>query len=311
VSTTGDLVYEPLLKRSHIAWVDRAGQELERISPDNLSVVDVRASLDGHKIAAAVYNVEKGGNEIWVYDTQSKNSRMFAPGPGIVDKPVWAPDGERLLYSRGLGRGPQMYVKALADGEPERPMPAGDFQLATDWSRDGRWVLFQGENATDGDFGVVDLQSQELTWLLKTPANEMSPVFSPDHKWMSFITNESGRPEAYVQKFEEGDRPRLVENRTRISDDGAQVLRWRGDGKEIVYLGMNGLLYSVPVRIGSSLQFGKPVALFRMPVAARAALPSAFEFDVALDGSRFLVPVVAASGTSSLVVIQNWEWLLQ
>ena len=310
VSRTGDLVYEPLLKRSHIAWVDRTGRELERISPDNLSVVDVRASLDGHKVAASVYNVEKGGNEIWVYDTHSKASRVFAPGPGIVDKPVWAPDSARLLYSRGLGRGPQMYMRSLIEQEPERQMPAGDFQLATDWSRDGRWVLFQGENTTDGDFGVVDLEAQKLTWLLKTPANEMSPAFSPDHKWVAFITNESGRPEAYVQAFEGRDRPRLVDDRTRISGDGAQVLRWRGDGKEIVYLGTDGLLYSVPVRIGSRLQFGRPVALFRMPVAARAALPSAFEFDVAVDGSRFLVPAVRGAATSSLVVIQNWEWLL-
>ena len=310
ISKTGALVYESLLKRSHIAWVDRVGRELERISPDNLSVVDVRASLDGHKIAAAVYNAEKDGNEIWVYDTQSKASRVFASGPGIVDKPVWSPDAARLLYSRGLGRGPQMFVRSLYEQEPEQPMPAGDFQLATDWSRDGRWVLFQGENTTDGDFGIVDLKTQKLTWLLKTSANEMSPVFSPDHKWVAFITNESGRPEAYVQAFEAGERPQLVEGRTRISADGVQVLRWRGDGKEIVYLGMDGLLYSVPVSIGSRLRFGRPVALFRVSVATRATLPSAFEFDVAADGSRFLVPVLRESTVSSLVVIQNWEWLL-
>jgi hypothetical protein len=79
----------------------------------------------------------------------------------------------------------------------------------------------------------------------------MSPVFSPDHKWAAFITNESGRPEAYVQAFEGGERLQLVEGRTRISADGVQVLRWRGDGKEIVYLGMDGLPYSVPVSIGS------------------------------------------------------------
>lgn len=311
VSRTGDLVYEPLLSRSRIAWVDRTGRELDRISPDNLSVVDVRASLDGRKVAAAVYNMEKGGNEIWVYDSQSKVSRVFALGPGNLDKPVWAPDATRLLYSRGLGRGPQMYVRSLTEQDPERQLPSGEFQLATDWSRDGRWVLFQGETTTDGDIGVIDLYTQELIWLLKSSANEVSPAFSPDHKWMAFITNESGRSEAYVQAFEAGGRPRLVGDRTRISGDGAQVLRWRGDGKEICYLGMDGLLYSVPVTIGSRLQFGVPVALFRIPVASRAALPSAFEFDVANDGSRFLMPVVRESAGSSLVVIQNWEWLLR
>jgi eukaryotic-like serine/threonine-protein kinase len=311
VSRTGALVYEPLLNRSHIAWVDRNGREVERVSPDNLSVVDVQASFDGRKLAAAVYNVEKGFNEVWVYDTQLKRSRVLASGPGIVDSPVWSPDSSRLIYSRGVGRGPQMYVRSLADGEPERPMPAGDFQLASDWSRDGRWVLFHGENTTDGDFGVVDLETQKLTWLLTTPANETRPAFSPDHRWVAFITNESGRPEAYVQAFEGGERPHLVEDRMRISQDGAQYLRWRGDGKEICYLGMDGLLYSVPVTMGPRPQFGKPVELFRVPVASRASLPSVYQFDVAPDGSRFLLPMVKASTMSSLVVIQNWEWLLR
>jgi Tol biopolymer transport system component len=61
--------------------------------------------------------------------------------------------------------------------------------------------LVPTENTTDGDFGVIDLDTQQITWLLKTPANEMSPVFSPDHKWVAFITNEPGRTEAYVWRL--------------------------------------------------------------------------------------------------------------
>lgn len=311
VSKNGVLVYQPLVNRSHIAWVDRTGRELERVGPENLSAVYVRASPDGRKVVASVHHPEKGGNEIWVYDAQSKVSRLFAPGPGVLDKPVWAPDAARLLYSRALGSGPRMHLRGMAEQDAELPLPAADFQLATDWSRDGRWSLFQSENTTDGNFGVIDLRIQQLSWLLESPAHETSPAFSPDGRWVAFVSTESGRPEAYVQAFEGGERPRLAGDRTRISADGAQLLRWRGDGKEICYLGMDGVLYSVPVRSGPRLQFGRPVALFRVPVASRAVLPSAFGFDVASDGSRFLLPVVREPAVSSLVVIQNWEGLLE
>ena len=203
-----------------------------------------------------------------------------------------------------------MYVRDIAEQDTERPLPAANFELATDWSSNGRWLLFQGENTTDGNFGVVDLKTQQLTWLVETPANEMGPSFSPDGKWIAFISNASGRPEAYVQAFEPGERPKLVGDLTLISDNGAQVLRWRGDGREICYLGMDGFLHSVPVAKGPRLQFGKPKTLFRMSVGSRAALPSAFGFDVSADGRRFLVPVGPEPAASSLVVIQNWESLL-
>ena len=77
-----------------------------------------------------------------------------------------------------------------------------------------------------------------------------------------------------------------------------------------INLGMDGFLHSVPVAKGPRLQFGKPKTLFRMSVGSRAALPSAFGFDVSADGRRFLLPVGPEPAASSLVVIQNWESLL-
>ena len=99
--------------------MDRAGRELERVGPDGQSVVYVRASPDGRKVAASVHNPEKGAAEIWVYDTRSKVNRVVAPGPGIADKPVWSPDGTRLLYSRALGAGPRLYVRGLGEQDRE------------------------------------------------------------------------------------------------------------------------------------------------------------------------------------------------
>ncbi len=311
VSNNGVLVYQPLRNSSRVVWLDRSGREMQQVGPDNLSVVYVRASRDGHKIAASVHNPEKGGSEIWVYDTQSKVNRVVVPSPGINDKPVWSPDGTRLLYSRALGSGPKLYVRGLAEQDREEPLPSTDFQLASDWSRDGRFALFNTENVTDGNVGVIDLKTRKLTWILESPAHEISPVFSPDERRMAFVSNDSGRLEAYVQAFEAGETPRLTGERLRISTEGAQLVRWRGDGREICYLGTDGVVYSVPIAAGPQFRAGAPVALFRVPVASRAVLSTAFGFDVSADGSRFLLPTVREPLTSYLVVMQGWESFLK
>jgi dipeptidyl aminopeptidase/acylaminoacyl peptidase len=308
VSESGVLVYQPLPKRSRIVWVDRSGREVEQVGPDGLSTTYVRASPDGRKIAASVHNPQKTSNEIWVYDTQSKVARVVAPGPGIMDKPVWSPDGSRLIYGAAVGSGPKLRTRSLLEPSREERLPEADFQLPTDWSRNGRFTLFQSENTIDGDIGVVDLRTSRLTWLLDTPSHESNAVFSPDGKWIAFLSNDSGRLEAYVQAFEYGETPTLSGDRLRISTAGAQLIRWRGDGNEICYLGLDGMLYSV--RLERTGQFGAPTPLFRVPVASRAVLPSAFGFDVSADGSRFLVPLVREPVNAHLVVVQAWESFL-
>ncbi|MBV9744024.1 MAG: PD40 domain-containing protein [Acidobacteriia bacterium] len=312
VSTNGVLVYQPLRSNAQVAWVDRAGRELERVGPDGQSVVYVRGSPDGRRVAASVHNPERGTAEIWVYDTQSKVNRVVALGPGIADKPVWSPDGTRLLYSRALGAGPRLYVRGLAEQDREEALPAvADLQLPSDWSRDGRFALFHSENVTDGDVGVLDWQTRKITWILQSPANETGAVFSPEGDRVAFVSNESGRSEVYVQAFDARDRPHLTGNRLRISTDGAVLVRWRADGREICYMGPDGVLYGVPVTTYPQFQAGAPVPLFRIPVAARAALATAFGFDVSADGTKFLVPIVQEPAASHLVVLLGWESFLK
>jgi Tol biopolymer transport system component/DNA-binding winged helix-turn-helix (wHTH) protein len=312
VSTNGVLVYQPLRSNARVAWVDRAGRELERVGPEGQSLVYVRASPDGHRVAASVYNPEKGAAEIWMYDTRSKVNRVVVPGPGIVDKPVWSPDGTRLLYSRALGAGPKLYVRGLGEQDREEALPAAaDLQLPSDWSRDDRFALFHSENVTDGDVGVLDWQTRKMTWILQSPANETGAVFSPGGDRVAFVSNESGRSEVYVQAFDSRERPHLTGDRLRISTDGAVLVRWRADGREICYMGVDGVLYGVPVSTHPQFRAGAPAPLFRIPVAARAALATAFGFDVSADGRKFLLPVVQEPTTSHLVVMLGWESLLK
>jgi hypothetical protein len=148
------------------------------------------------------------------------------------------------------------------------------------------------------------MKTGEIKQLLDSPSQETNAVFSPDGGWIAYISNDSGQPEAYMQAFDSGS---LKGERVRLSRAGALYVRWRGDGREIVYLGTDGNLYGVSVTGSAMRQPGTPIVLFRVPIASRAILPTTFGFDITSDGSRVLIPTAATDKPSHLIVVQNWE----
>jgi dipeptidyl aminopeptidase/acylaminoacyl peptidase len=214
------------------------------------------------------------------------------------------------LYSRALGSAPKLYIRGLGEHDREEQLPAAPFQLPTDWSRDGRFVLYTNTafpasaNELEGNVGLIDMATRQVKQLLNSPSQETNAVFSPDGRWIAYISNDSGRPEAYMQAFDSGS---LKGDRIRVSTAGALYVRWRGDGREIVYLGTDGLLYGVRIAGSVPPRPGEPVILFRVSIASRAILPTVFGFDVTSDGSRVLMPTAGTDKAAQLIVVQNWE----
>ena len=183
----------------------------------------------------------------------------------------------------------------------------------SDWSHDGRFIAYTNTGfATNielnGDVWLIDMaRNRKVVHLISTPFHEANPAFSPDGRWLAFMSNESGRGELYVQAFEAGESPRLAGDRHLVSRQGAICLRWARDGKELFYLAWDGRLYAVPVRLSPKLKVSEPAPLFTISTEARAAMHSNVGFDVSADGQRLLVPVVTSPEKSEIVVIQNWE----
>jgi Tol biopolymer transport system component len=238
--------------------------------------------------------------------------------PALRDAPVWSPDSRTLAFMHQADdRPPRVHMRGLGETDTEEAMPVGDFQMTADWSPDGRFVAFGNTgfprfaNETQGDVWVFDLaRNRKAMPLLNTRFHEANPAFSPDGKWLAFTSNESGRPELYIQAFRPGDSPSLVGERQLVSSAGAQAVRWRRDGSELFYLDFEGHVQAVPIRLSPKLQFGPPKFLFAIATEARAAIHSVLGFDVSADGQRFIVPVVSSAEGPSLVVVQNWEALL-
>ena len=146
--------------------------------------------------------------------------------------------------------------------------------------------------------------------LLNTRFHESTPVFSPDGRWLAFTSNESGRPEVYVQAFRSGDDPVVFGERYLVSRSGAVALRWPRNGKELFYLGFDGRVYAVSVSLSPKPGFGPATPLFTISTEARAAIHSVMGFDVSADGQRFVIPVVSSAAAPSIAVVHNWEGLL-
>jgi Tol biopolymer transport system component len=313
VSDNGVLVYMRYTGRSQLAWVDREGRQTGTIGPDNALGKSGRISPDGRYVAAPKFDVERSAHDIWLFETGSDAGRRLVSGPGMAGAPVWSPDSRRIAFLRAVGGPPTMFVRGLGEKDLEEALPPGYFQIPTDWSPDGRFIAYMNTgfprvpSEASADVWVIDLKRQpKAVPLLNSRFHETMAAFSPDGKWLAFLSDESARTEVYLQAFEAGDSPRVTGERLVVSRHGAVGLRWRPDGKELFYLGTDGRLYAVPIALSAKPAFGPPIPLFTISTEARAVIHSGFGFDVSRDGKRFLVPT-APSGGPSLIAIQNWE----
>jgi len=198
-------------------------------------------------------------------------------------------------------------------------MPNTGFMAPTDWSPDGRYIVYNNsalpaitEHSPSDVFAIDMVRGRKEIPLLRTQFFENGAVFSPDGKWLAFLSDESGEAKIYVQAIERGeDSLRVTGERFLTSPDGAQCLRWRRDGRELYYLGLDGQVYAVSLAFrAAAVHAGKPEALFTIDPDASSTLHSVVAFDVSPDGSRFVIPSVTQGDSPAIVVLQDWESLV-
>lgn len=319
VARRGVIAYQSYVSRSQFIWVDRAGKRLSTASPADLSATYVRLSPDGRWLAAVPFNIERGEPEIWLYDATSGAGQKLAFKPGISHMPVWSPDSRRLVYLFDENW-PRLSLNSLDGTSAKEDLPQTGFMAPTDWSSDGRFILYNNSalpaimHDDPTDVFAIDLaRGRKIIPLLQTPFYEYGAVFSPDGRWLAFLSTESGKAEAYLQALDRSnDSLRVTGERSLISRQGAQYLRWRKDGKELYYLGSNGQVYAVSLDFQpAGVRSGPPQALFTIDAEAGVAIHSHVTFDVSADGARFVIPSKTPGENSALVVVQDWESMIK
>ena len=314
VSESGALAYMSgaTVVRQELVWLDRSGRQIEAAGPPG-EYANFRLSPDEKSIV--FHRAETGNVDIWVLDITRGVPSRISFDPGVDNLPIWSHDGLRILWPSNRSGGFHLYMKAATGtGQDELFIKMGTtYGWGNHWSGDGKFVLYQRPSEEsqqrtnerpNADLWIAP-QSAERSGgnakpapYLQSPFDEANGVFSPDGHWVAYVSDESGRPEVYVQAFP------LTNEKDRISTGGGTDPAWRKDGAELFYLAADRSLMAVPVRASATaFEPGVAKALFPIPgnLVQRAYAPSG-------DGHRFLItrPIDEAT-VVPITVVLNWQ----
>jgi eukaryotic-like serine/threonine-protein kinase len=313
LSETGTLAYVPGVAvdgQRELVWVDREGRETPLPLPP-ASYLYPRLSPDGEKIAL---EIEGPSHDLYVYEfARGVMTRMSLDG--LSHAPVWSPDGEQIGFRSWKLGGMTLWSMPADRSRPEeRLLDEPGMQSVVSWSPDGRYVSYVDRAAETGmDVLVLPLYGERKPrGVAQSKFVEGSPKFSPDGKWLAYCSNESGRPEVFVQPFP-GPGPKI-----QISTDGGTDPVWRAKGGELYYRAGEKMM-AVEVRTEPKFVAARPRMLWEgdyshgMSSSCGAPGVSSFNYDVTPDGDRFLMvkDVHHKVESKRIVVVLNWTDELQ
>jgi len=297
VSQNGTLLYRPdTASETHLVWMDRAGKQTAEASPAGLYTNPV-LSPDGKLLA---FDRVGEHNDVWLMDLERRiTSRLTRQQSNV---PVWSPDGRTVAFASGRTGKLDIYQRpANMSGSEDvlLQLNAQPIVYPSDWSADGRYLAyFRSDEKTQLDIWVLPLFGDRKPFpYVHGDYNESQGQFSPDGKWMAYVSDESGTLQVYVQSF-----PTLT-SKGQVSTDGGSEPRWRRDGKELFYVAPDRKLMAVAVKSGPTFQAEAPRVLFQ---TALTFAPVRQNYSVSPDGQRFLLNVAAGAAAPSITIVQNW-----
>jgi WD40 repeat protein len=294
VSATGTLAFRSRgATDQQFTWLDRSGKRVGTVGPAGWHA-DMDLSPDNRHVVFEGQRIEGQDGDIWALDTGSGVISRVTSHPARDADPVWSPDGRTIVF-RSDRDGGHLYQRGFRTvGEDTLLFKGDDRESPDSWSPDGRFIIFQSR---DDLWALPPSANGQPIRVTETAYREREAHVSPDGRWISYTSNESGRAEIYVQSF---PKPGLKQ---QVSAGSGTVARWSRDGGELYYISLDLTLMAVPVeRAGDTLRFGAPAPLFRLDVSRSDEGPYA----VASDG-RFLVNVATPERENPpITVILNW-----
>ncbi|HEX9304739.1 MAG TPA: protein kinase [Thermoanaerobaculia bacterium] len=283
-----------------LTWFDFSGRRLAAVA-EKSPAYSAELSPDGRRASVLMGDPN---NDVWVDELDRGVQTRLTTDAQAQIAPVWSPDGSQIVLVQGLGGGSDFVLVTIAAdgaGRQKEIFRSKERLEVSDWSRDGRYLLVDR-----GNIGATDIWAFPITDpakafpLVQSPFLEHSGQFSPDGRWVAYVSQHTGRDEVYVTSFPSGG------TRWQVSGSGGTQPRWSPDGRELYFVSAGDELTGAAVD-GSGPRFEvKDVrALFRvnMYTGPRSGM---YGYDVGPDGKRFLVNDAGEAGQARLALVVNW-----
>ena len=301
VSSKGSLLYAagallPPLENS-LVWVDHKGLEQPAV-PLTFPFWNPRLSPDGRRIAYSSCGREW---QIWVYDLRlGTNSRLTSEG--TAEYPVWAPDGQRLVFGWQRSLAPNLHRQALDGNSPMERLTTSEFpQWPGSFSPDGEKLVFvEIHQETADDIAIFGTRSGGVSPFLNSKYRERYPELSPDGRWLAYSSNESKRDEVYVRPFLDPG------GKWQVSSDGGVQPLWSKDGRQIFYRWQDQI-WAVDVQAEGGFSVYGRRKLFERPGYYMGG--PIRTYDLSPDGRRFLMVKYEQrkpTPVTEMILVQNW-----
>jgi serine/threonine protein kinase/Tol biopolymer transport system component len=285
-----------------LVWVDRTGKQIGTIADKVANLQTAKLSPQADRIALEI-DKGVGNHDIWVYDIARKVQTRLTFGPIENYSPIWSPDGKWIVYTAIDNHPSSKLYRKLSNGGGAEELLLSDDQvaLASDWSRDGKYLIYsRGPSSINWEIWALPLEGERKPFLvIPRTANSFAAEghLSPDGRWLAYTSQESGSPEVYVVAFNGG------QGKWQVSANGGYQSQWSRDAKELYYFNQaTRTLMGVPVKnVSGGLEFGAAEALASNPTSNSVGL-----YDLTPDGKKILLNLVAQQVSQSVTVMTDF-----
>jgi len=306
LSPAGALIYVPDQEYRYTpVWVDRLGTETV-VTQEKREYSNPRISPDGKRVFFSLRTTGSPGNAV-IYDLEQDSfSRLTLEGAGVSGG-MWTPDGKWITF-RGLLGGQSNIYRQLADrsAPPEQlttytdPIPKN----ANSWSPEGRVLIVSHAvqfPPIGWDLLILDTEANEEPQpFITSPNHECCARFSPDGKWLAYVSNELGLNHVYVRPYPGPDIKFLV---SEEAEGGGEPV-WSPHGRELFYRSGDRMM-AVSIQTEPTFRAGRPEVLFEGSYRATPVPAGLQYYDISPDGQRFLM-IKRERELAQINVVLNW-----
>ena len=312
-SLNGLLVYQTGTAKSgsELKFVDQSGKEVRRMG-DIIEHYCPRISPNGKWVLSSIFDSKSKTQNLWTYEVARGVRTRLTSGAFYEYYPVWSPDESCVVYCRytdeGIG---DLYLKrSNGVGSEERLLPSNVPKYPSDWSHDGRFVMFTQYDASQGDIWILPMTGDRKPFpFLQTAFDEGEARFSPDGKWVAYQSNEAGQYDVYLRPFPGPGNP------WKVSKAGGMLPRWKKESGgsiarsnsigELFYVTLDKKLMVADLRLRGSEVDVRDRGLFGVSVFTQ-------DFDVFPDGKTFLFSMnIEPRESPPITLVVNWDAALK